>query len=456
MVFKSSIHVPGSGTGSVTEIDTGTGLTGGPITTTGTISIATNTANSLAGFDNSGIFSDVTVGSGLTLSGGSLSVTGGGSGTVTSVSVATANGFSGTVANATTTPAITIIAGAIAPTSVNGVVLSGSSTPTLAVTGTTTVSGSNTGDQTTSGTSNRISVSNGSTNPIIDISSSYVGQASITTLGTVGTGVWQGTVIGPTYGGTGINNGSSTFTIGGNTTFSGAHTFTGTLTADTSVTFPTSGTLSTTTGTVTTTGSPASGNLTKFSGTSSITNGDLSGDITTSGTLVSTLATVNSNVGTFGSSTSIPTLTVNAKGLVTAASGNAVIAPAGTLSGTTLASNVITSSLTTVGTIGTGTWQGSIVGPTYGGTGTNNGSNSLTIGASASVSGANTGDQLTFKTIAVPGQSDVVADTTTDTLNLSAGSGMIITTDASTDTITFSTTGVSTPSFSRIFMLMGC
>ncbi len=39
------------------------------------------------------------------------------------------------------------------------------------------------------------------------------------------------------------------------------------------------------TGTVTTTGSPASGNLTKFSGASSVTSGDLSGDCTTSGTL---------------------------------------------------------------------------------------------------------------------------------------------------------------------------
>ena len=73
-----------------------------------------------------------------------LTTYGGGSGTVTTVSVATANGFSGTVANATTTPAITIIAGAITPTSVNSVVISGSSTPTLAVTGTTAVSGSNT------------------------------------------------------------------------------------------------------------------------------------------------------------------------------------------------------------------------------------------------------------------------------------------------------------------------
>jgi hypothetical protein len=39
------------------------------------------------------------------------------------------------------------------------------------------------------------------------------------------------------------------------------------------------------------------------------------------------------------------------------------------LSATILGTGVITSSLTTVGTIGTGVWQGSIVQPTYGGTG---------------------------------------------------------------------------------------
>ena len=43
-------------------------------------------------------------------------------------------------------------------------------------------------------------------------------------------------------------------------------------------------------GTVTTTGSPATGNLTKFSGATSITNGDLSGDVTTSATLATTIA----------------------------------------------------------------------------------------------------------------------------------------------------------------------
>lgn len=69
-----------------------------------------------------------------------------GSGTVTSVSVTTANGVSGSVATATTTPAISLTLGAITPTSVNSVVLSGSATPTLAVTGTSSISGTNTGD----------------------------------------------------------------------------------------------------------------------------------------------------------------------------------------------------------------------------------------------------------------------------------------------------------------------
>lgn len=56
------------------------------------------------------------------------SSSGGGSGTVTSVSVVTANGVSGSVATATTTPAITLTLGAITPTNVNGVTLTGSGT----------------------------------------------------------------------------------------------------------------------------------------------------------------------------------------------------------------------------------------------------------------------------------------------------------------------------------------
>ena len=51
------------------------------------------------------------------------------------------------------------------------------------------------------GTTNRISV----TADAVDIDAAYVGQTSITTLGTIGTGTWQGTVIGTTYGGLGAS-----------------------------------------------------------------------------------------------------------------------------------------------------------------------------------------------------------------------------------------------------------
>lgn len=52
-----------------------------------------------------------------------------------------------------------------------------------------------------------------------------------------------------------------------------------------------------------------------------------------------------------------------------------------------------------------------------------------------------TGDVLAFKTIVVSGQSDVVADSLTDTLTLVAGSNITITTNAGTDTITIAASG---------------
>lgn len=53
-----------------------------------------------------------------------------------------------------------------------------------------------------SGTLNRITSTGGAT-PVIDIAATYVGQTSLTTLGTVTTGTWNATVIDVTYGGTG-------------------------------------------------------------------------------------------------------------------------------------------------------------------------------------------------------------------------------------------------------------
>jgi hypothetical protein len=61
-------------------------------------------------------------------------------------------------------------------------------------------------------------------------------------------------------------------------------------------------------------------------------------------------------------------------------------------------------------------------------------------GATGTLSGTNTGDQNLFGTFAVAGQSNVVADSTSDTLTLVAGSNITITTNASTDSITINST----------------
>lgn len=126
------------------------------------------------------------------------------------------------------------------------------------------------------------------------LSGSYTG---ITGVGTLAAGTWNGSVIGPTYGGTGVNNGSNTITLSGNLSFSGAFNLGVTLTGATSITLPTSGTL------------------------------------------------VNTAVTTL-------------------------------------------SSLSTVGTITSGTWNGSVIGSLYGGTGVNNGSSTLTMGGSVTFAGA--------------------------------------------------------------------
>lgn len=59
----------------------------------------------------------------------------------------------------------------------------------------------------------------------------------------------------------------------------------------------------------------------------------LTGDVVAygPGTAIATLATVNSNVGQFGSSTAIPKITVNGKGLITAISTESVLIPSGSL-----------------------------------------------------------------------------------------------------------------------------
>ncbi len=148
----------------------------------------TSTANTLAGYNNSGAFSDVAIGSGLSLSGGTLTSTGSG-GSVTGVgATAPAAGF--TISGSPiTTSGTFVFALANDLAAVEG--LSGTGIATRVTTDTWTT-------RTMTGTSGKITVSNGdgvSGNPTFTIDSTYVGQTSITTLGTITTGVWNGTAI---------------------------------------------------------------------------------------------------------------------------------------------------------------------------------------------------------------------------------------------------------------------
>lgn len=84
------------------------------------------------------------------------------------------------------------------------------------------------------------------------ISSTSLGDgvtaSQLTSVGTIGTGTWEGSIIAGTYGGTGVNNAGKTITIAGNLTHQTetpgeTHTLTLETTANTAVSLPASGRL---------------------------------------------------------------------------------------------------------------------------------------------------------------------------------------------------------------------
>lgn len=163
---------------------------------------------------------------------------------------------------------------------------------------------------------------------------SGVTASSLTSVGTIGTGTWNGTIIGPTYGGTGVNNGTKTITLGGNLTTSGAFTTTLIATGNTSVTLPTSGTLAN-----------RETNLSQFAATSSVQLAGVINDETGSGSLVfATSPTLTTpTIGTINGSTAASgTLTLRSTSSSTKATAGVLMTDNISSSSSTTGSLVVT------------------------------------------------------------------------------------------------------------------
>jgi hypothetical protein len=223
-----------------------------------------------------------------------------GSGVVTVVSVASATSITISSTLTFTAGTVTNITGS-APTDASadggGITLKGASDKTF--------QWSSTGSNWTS--SENLSLASTKTYKIDNVnvlSATALGSAvvgsSLTSVGTIGTGTWQGTLIAGQYGGTGVNNSGKTITVSGNTTIgSGTNTVAFVTTANTSVTLPTTGTLITSADNIT-------GSAATLTNTRTIWGQNFNGSANVTGSLTS-VGSISMGPGTGQHSNSIMT-----------------------------------------------------------------------------------------------------------------------------------------------------
>ncbi|MHA8083514.1 hypothetical protein ACST14_08835 [Aquirufa sp. A-Brett2-15D] len=385
-----------------------------------------------------GIQDGLTAGSGISIASGSIVVTG-----LSSANLSPTAGITvGQLATSTTTLGSTIMTLGGTVTSVTGLTSVSSTGFTGALTGnastaTKLAATKNINGVAFDGSADITIGADAGTLSGTSLKSTVTGS-SLTGVGTLTSGAWNGSTIGVTYGGTGATtaagaktnlglvigtdvlayrtfgtaaNSNSTDFVSANTSITGSTktklTFDakGLITAGADattvdiassldkryVTDAQSGVLSNTSG-VNSGDETASTIKTKLgiATLSGSNTGDqtitLTGDMTGTGTgsFAATLTNTTVTTGSYGSTTAIPTFTVDSKGRLTAAGSALIIADAGTLSGTTLKSTVTNSSLTSVGTITQGTWSGTTIAVANGGTGTttSTGSGSLVLNTS--------------------------------------------------------------------------
>jgi hypothetical protein len=447
---NKTLTTPTIGTSMIVPLINGSNLASGQLTLRSTTSGTKSSAGVLI---DENIASNGTTSGGLVVTGGiglSLDLWSGGSGYfATSVRspLHTTNSAANLVLNTnngTSTGSITINTGvngniAVTPngtgavnlgdTTASGIITTGAAAATLTL-------------STNNGTNSGTIVVNAGANTDIVATANGTGNVKLNTLtisnaGTVTSGTWQGSIVGATYGGTGVNNGSNTITIGGNISTANSFTTSGAAAL----------TLTLSSATATNATFPATGNITlaytghKLSAFAATTSAELAGvisDETGTGVLVfgtSPSFTTDIRTPTVTTASAVNLIlstntgtTTGSITIVTGANGNINITPNGTGNvnlGNTAAAGLLTTGAAVNLTLNTNS-------------GTNSGNIIINAGANGNIAITPNGTG----TVLVPTINNLTITNSTGTLTIGSGKTATV-----SNTLTFTGTDSSSVAF---------